>query len=134
MNSEDRLYRDLQIHLDKETIGFPETPSGSDLAVLKQLFTPAQAEIAMLLTYKLQSLEQVQASAKEIGKSAEETERLLDATAARGVIGFRKKNGVKHYRAIPFLVGMRNCPTPCAFPDRRGIATPSSRWIRSLKS
>jgi electron transport complex protein RnfB len=106
MNAEERLYRGLQIHLDKETIGFPETPSGSDISVLKQLFTPEQAEITMLLTYKLQSLEQIQEQAGKIGKSPEETERLLDATAARGVIGSRKKNGVKHYRTIPFLVGM----------------------------
>jgi len=106
MNSEEKIYRDLQIHLDKETIGFPQTPSGSDISVLKQLFTPAQAEIAMLLTYKFQSLEQIQARAEKIGKSAEETARLLDATAARGIIGIRRKDGVKHYRTVPFLVGM----------------------------
>jgi electron transport complex protein RnfB len=106
MKSEDKLYRDLQIHLDKETIGFPETPSGSDIRVLRELFTPEQAEITMLLTYKLQSLPQIQTRATKIGKSAEETERLLDATASRGVIGFRNKDGVKHYRTIPFLVGM----------------------------
>jgi Na+-translocating ferredoxin:NAD+ oxidoreductase subunit B len=56
MKSEEMMYRELQIHLNKETLGFPETPSGSDIRVLKQLFTPEQAEITMLLTYKLQSL------------------------------------------------------------------------------
>jgi hypothetical protein len=96
----------LQRHLDKQTIGFPETESGSDIALLKQLFAPEQAEISMMLTYKSESLEQIQERAKRIGKSAEETECLLDATAAKGVIGFRVKNGVKHYRTIPLLVGM----------------------------
>ncbi|MBP1624872.1 MAG: 4Fe-4S ferredoxin iron-sulfur binding domain protein, partial [Acidobacteria bacterium] len=72
----------------------------------KQLFTPEQAEIAKLLTYRLQSLQQIQERARTIGKSAEETERVLDSIAARGVIGSRKRNGVKHYRTIPFLVGM----------------------------
>jgi electron transport complex protein RnfB len=106
MDSEDKLYRDLQKHLDKQTIGFPETKSGSDLALLKQLFTPAQAEITMMLTYKSESLEQIQKRAKKIGKSIEETERLLDETAARAVIGFKLKDGKKQYRTIPYVVGM----------------------------
>jgi Na+-translocating ferredoxin:NAD+ oxidoreductase subunit B len=58
MKSEEMMYRELQIHLNKETLGFPETSSGSEIRVLKQLFTPEQAEITMLLTYKLQSLPQ----------------------------------------------------------------------------
>jgi ferredoxin len=119
MSGEDKIYRDLQIHLDKETIGFPKTPSGSDINVLKQLFTPAQAEVTMLLTYKLQSLEQIQARAANMGKSVEETEQLLDATAARGVIGSRKKNGVKHYRTLPFLVGMLEGAVITAPPESK---------------
>jgi Na+-translocating ferredoxin:NAD+ oxidoreductase subunit B len=119
MNSEDKVYRDLQIHLDKETLGFPETPSGSDISVLKQLFTPEQAEIVMLLTYKLQPLPQIQERAAEIGKSAEETERLLDSTAARGVIGFRIREGVKHYRTIPFLVGMMEGAAITTPPEKK---------------
>jgi Na+-translocating ferredoxin:NAD+ oxidoreductase subunit B len=106
MNSEDRLYRDLQMHLDKQTIGFPETPSGSDIALLKQLFTPAQAEVTLFLTYRFEPLEQIQARAAKEGKSAVETEKLLDETARRAVIGFRKKEGIKQYCTIPYLVGM----------------------------
>jgi len=106
MGGEDKIYRDLQIHLDNETIGFPKTPSGSDIELLKQLFTPEQAKVTMLLTYKLQPLDQIQARAEEIGKSAEEIELLLDSTSAKAVIGFRIKDGVKHYRTLPLLVGM----------------------------
>ena len=106
MNSEDKLYRDLQVHLDKQTIGFPETKSGSDIALLKQLFSPEQAEITMMLSYRAESLERIQERAKQLGKSAEEAERLLDAAAARGVIGFRYRDGVKHYKTIPLIVGM----------------------------
>jgi electron transport complex protein RnfB len=106
MDNEEKISRDLQIHLDIQTIGFPKTPTGSDIDLLKQLFTPAQAEVMMLLTYKHESLGQIQERAKALGKSAEETEQLLDETARRAVIGFRKKDGVKQYRAIPYLVGM----------------------------
>ena len=67
MNEEDKLYRDLQLHLDKQTIGFPATNSGSDIRLLKQLFKPDQAEMAMMLTYRYQSLEQIQERAKKGG-------------------------------------------------------------------
>ncbi len=119
MNSEDKLYRNLQIHLDKETIGFPETPSGSDIRMLKELFTPAQAEIVMMLTYKLQPLDEIQAHATKIGKSAEETERLLDETAARGVIGIRRRDGVKYYRTLPLIVGMLEGAVMTTPPEKK---------------
>jgi Na+-translocating ferredoxin:NAD+ oxidoreductase subunit B len=78
MSNEDKLYQDLQIHLDKQTIGFPATESGSDINLLKQLFTPVQAEVAMMLTYRYESLEQIQNRAKQAGKSIKEIESLLD--------------------------------------------------------
>lgn len=131
MDSEDKLFRNLQIHLDKQTIGFPETQSGSDIALLKQLFTPEQAEITMMLTYKSEALEQIQERAKRIGKSAEETERVLDATAARGVIGHRIKNGVKHYRTIPLLVGMLEGAVITAPPDSKpALAAASGQFFQ----
>ena len=103
---EDKLYRDLQRHLDEQTIGFPATKSGSDLRLLKQLFKPEQAEMAMMLTYRYRSLEQIQERAKKGGKSIKEIERILDETAARGVIGHRKKDGKKQYRNIPYMIGI----------------------------
>ncbi len=117
MNNEDKLYRDLQIHLDKQTIGFPETKSGSDIALLKGLFTPDQARITMMLTYKNESLEQIQERAQKIGKSAAETERLLDETAVRGLIGFRKKDGRKQYRTVPYVIGMLEAAAHGATPE-----------------
>jgi Na+-translocating ferredoxin:NAD+ oxidoreductase subunit B len=116
MDEKDTVYRSLQLHLDKETIGFPATKSGSDIRVLMTLFTPEQAEMAMMLTYTYESLEQICERARKCGKSVEETERILDSTAATGVIGHRKRNGTKQYRNIPYLIGMLEAaasnPTP----------------------
>jgi hypothetical protein len=116
MNTEDKLYRDLQIHLDKETIGFSSTESGSLIRLLKQLFLPKQAQIATLLTYKYETLEQIQERGRKMGKSIENIDRVLDQTAKRGVIGFRERSGVKQYRNIPLIVGMAEAgmqnPTP----------------------
>ena len=116
MNTDEKLYRDLQIHLDEQTIGFPATESGSDIRLLKQLFHPEEAETATLLTYKYEALEQIHQRGEKIGKSIEEIELVLDKIAKRGVIGYRKKNGVKQYRNIPYIVGMLEAglhkPTP----------------------
>ena len=106
MDTEDKLYRDLQIHLDKQTLGFPKTESGSDIRLLKQLFKPKQAEMAMLLTYKYEPLEQIHKRGLKRGKSIEEIDSVLDQTAKRGVIGYREKDGVKQFRNIPLIVGM----------------------------
>jgi Na+-translocating ferredoxin:NAD+ oxidoreductase subunit B len=106
MGKNGTLYRNLQIHLDRQTIGFPETKSGSDIDLLKQLFTPKQAEVVMLLSYRFESLDQVQERGKEIGRSITDLERLLDETAAKGVIGRREINGAKQYKTIPYVVGM----------------------------
>jgi Na+-translocating ferredoxin:NAD+ oxidoreductase subunit B len=106
MDSDDKIYRNLQVHLDKQTIGFPETKSGSDIDLLKQLFTPEQAEVVMLLAYRFESLVQIMERAEKTGRSIADTERLLDETAARGVIGRREKDGTKEYKTIPYVVGM----------------------------
>jgi len=35
MSDTDKIYRNLQIHLDKETFGFPAAKNGSDIKLLK---------------------------------------------------------------------------------------------------
>ena len=116
MPGTEKLYRDLQEHLDNQTIGFPKTESGSDIRLLKELFSPEQAEIAMMLTYKYEPLDKIYERAKNHGKSLEETDRLLQETRKRGVIGYRKKDGVEQFRNIPYVVGMiegaSSNPTP----------------------
>ena len=46
------IYRELQQHLDKLPIGFPATESGVELRLLKHLFTPKQAELALNLEFQ----------------------------------------------------------------------------------
>jgi len=106
MREPDEVYRALQEHLDRETVGFPAAKSGADVRVLKALFTPEQAEMAQMLTYRYESLDQIYERAKGSGRSIDETERILDETAARGLIGRRKRNGTKQYRNISYVYGM----------------------------
>jgi Na+-translocating ferredoxin:NAD+ oxidoreductase subunit B len=117
MYSVDKLYRDLQVHLDKQTIGFPATSSGSDIVLLKQMFTPAQAEVVMMLTYRFEPLVQIQERAKAAGKSVDQAEHFLDETAAKGLIGFRKRDGKKLYATLPYIVGMLEAAAFNATPE-----------------
>ena len=48
-NKEDNIYRDLQKHMDKLSVGFPVTESGIEIRVLKHLFTPNEAEKSGLI-------------------------------------------------------------------------------------
>jgi electron transport complex protein RnfB len=43
----DTLYRKLQQHLDRMPVGFPATESGVEIRILRQLFTPEEASLAL---------------------------------------------------------------------------------------
>lgn len=116
MSREDKVYRDLQIHLDEQTVGFPATESGSDIRLLKSLFSPEQAEMVTMLTYRYESLDEIGDRSERTGKSIEEVERVLDEAARRGMIGVKEQDGEKRYRNIPLIVGFGEAgshnPTP----------------------
>jgi len=106
MENQDQLYRKLQQHIDKETVGFPATESGCEITILKHLFSPEQAKAVMYLTYKMEPIEKIVERVEPGGYSAEELERILDECVKYGVITHRKKNGVKVYGTLHYLIGM----------------------------
>jgi electron transport complex protein RnfB len=50
MSSSDLIYRQLQQHLDDSPEGFPAARSGADIRILKRLFSPEEAQVAVLLS------------------------------------------------------------------------------------
>jgi len=106
MENIDPIYRKLQQHIDKETVGFPATESGSELRILKHLFTPEQAKAVLYLTYKLESVEQIFKRVKDGELSIEELGSHLKECAKYGVISHSIKNGVSHYGTLHYLIGM----------------------------
>ena len=46
----EHVYRQLQQHLDRMPVGFPATESGVEIRILKHLFTPVEAGIALELS------------------------------------------------------------------------------------
>ena len=84
MNIEIDPYRKLQKHLDTMPVGYPSTKSGVEISLLKRIFTPEQAAVAIHLHYKHKSLDQIFQTAKEIVSSKEELKNILDETVSNG--------------------------------------------------
>jgi NAD-dependent dihydropyrimidine dehydrogenase PreA subunit len=106
MIKEDQVYRDLQAHLDKLPIGFPATRSGVEIRILKHLFTPEEAEIALQLSMIPEAVEDIYERVKKSGMSIEQLQNNLDRMVNKGSIGGGKKGDKKVYGNLQLAVGM----------------------------
>jgi len=106
MDIKEKIYRDLQMHLDKQPVGYPATKSGAEIRILKRLFTPEEARLAMYLSYKPETAIQVYELAKGMEMSLRDIENMLDIMMRKGAIGHVEKEGTDYFHTIPFIVGM----------------------------
>jgi ferredoxin len=106
MQGEEQVYRNLQKHLDKQAVGYPATESGVELRILERFFNPDEARLATHLSYKPRSLDHIYETAKEMGMSLNDIEKMLDVMMKNGVIGRAEREGVRYFYNTPFVVGM----------------------------
>ncbi len=106
MEKHEHVYIQLQRHLNRQAVGFPATRSGSEIRILKHIFTPIEAEIATCLTYKLEPLETVFERAGHLVESLEKLVELLDRIEKKGGIELKIKRGKRRYCNAPLVVGM----------------------------
>lgn len=100
----DETYRRLAEHLDRLPDGFPPSETGAELALLKRLFAPQEAELALHLTL---DQEEAQAIAKRADLPVGETEQRLEAMSSKGLIfSVQPEDGPARYQAAPFVVGI----------------------------
>ena len=104
MAAED-LYRKLQQHLDRMPVGFPATESGVEIRILKHLFTPRQAVVALALSAIPEPAGAVHRRLKP-AMSLDECTEALNEMAAQGLLQRVPIGGVPHYGKLPFAVGM----------------------------
>jgi Pyruvate/2-oxoacid:ferredoxin oxidoreductase delta subunit/predicted transcriptional regulator len=107
MPSEGDVYRRLQKHLDELPVAFPATASGVELRILKRLFTPEEAAVALALSALPETVEKIQHRLP--GRTAEDVERMLDRMVEKGAIfGGRMmaREGRKRYSRAPLVIGM----------------------------
>ena len=77
MESTDKVYTDLQKHLDNQAVGFPATESGVEIGLLKEFFSPEEASLALHLNYKPQSTKEIYESAKDSDVTFNQVENML---------------------------------------------------------
>ena len=108
---ESDIYRQLQQHLDKSTpVGLPATESGVELRCLKQVFTPEDAELTLMLGPLPETVEEIYPRVKETGMSIEELEEKLDLLVMKGLILGGKltvgEKGEKRYSVMGWAIGI----------------------------
>ncbi len=97
------IYRNLQERLDTYSVGFPTTDSGVEIKILKELFSPEDAEMFLGMTQKLEKAETI---AQRIGKTVQSTTGQLEAMTDKGLLFRLKKGRLSRYGAIPFVHGL----------------------------
>lgn len=96
-------YKQLAEKLDGLPNGFPSTKSGVELKILRKIFTPEEAEMAL----KIRPVpETAEAIAGRLGKPLEEMQKILDHMVRRGQIGSAKMKSGQVYMLVPFVVGI----------------------------
>lgn len=110
MDTEDDLYRQLQRHLDRMPVGYPAAESGADIRVLKHLFSPEEAKVALHLSAVPEPLGRIYRRVRKTGMSIEGLEQTLDRMVQNGtIIGGRLvagKGGEKRYGKAQLAIGM----------------------------
>ena len=97
------VYKKLAKHLDNLPTGYPSTESGVELRILKRLFTPEEAEIAITLTMMPEPAAGI---AERTSRDAAALVETLAEMSRKGLI-FRMSKGDKTlYSAAQFVIGI----------------------------
>lgn len=90
---DEKLYRDFRKHLDRQSMGFPAIRSGAKMRLLKRIFTPEEVRIAMHLSYKPKSFDEIRAGIRDDPSSRRDLEHALDTMIEKGGIGHQERQG-----------------------------------------
>ena len=128
MSSLPPIYRQLQKHLNRQPVGFPRVRSGADVQLLKRLFTPDEARLALGLTHKPATLADVMKGLPG-AVDPEQAESLLEGMFQKGVIACKTSDEEPVWYLIPLVVGM--------FESQLGnltrrFAVTAARYMRTL--
>lgn len=103
MEDTQKVYESLAAHLDRLPSGFPRTPTGVELRILRRLFTPEEAALAQCLAMKPEPAATIAARASE---SVEELAPRLEAMSRKGLIFRIRKGPETRYMAAQFVIGI----------------------------
>ena len=110
VDNEDLIYSQLRKEIDEHMpVNFPSTESGTEIRILKQLFTPEEAKIALNLSALPESVKKIhkRVTNSGINISMEELEETLERMVQKGAImGGKIFPKPKHYSLAQFAVGI----------------------------
>ena len=103
MRSDEEVYTRLREFLDGLPAGFPATDSGVEMRIVRKLFSPEEAEMAMQLTLVPETPSVI---AERSGLEESEATERLESMARKGLI-FRTRSGDEvRYQASQFIIGI----------------------------
>lgn len=98
------VYKKLALHLDNLPPGYPATESGVELRILKRLFSPEEAELALHLNLLA---EEAQVIAHRANLPVEITEKRLEEMVDKGLIYcVRRRDKPTLYQIVYFAIGI----------------------------
>ena len=109
-------YKKLQKHLDQQPVGFPATVTGIELKLLQEMFTPEEANLALCMNYKMESIDTILQKAVECGYDQDNFYRLIDNMEKKGCIFVTYSSDQKMISLHPFVVGMFEMQIPRLTP------------------
>lgn len=115
------IYERLRNILDSHPSTAPKTKSIDE--ILRILFTPVEAAVAVNMSYKAKSVANI-AKAAEISES--EAKQHLESMANKGIIYSKNKEGEKLYSLLPLIPGVFE------FPFMKGGGTPMHQQLGRL--
>lgn len=105
MEQRDPVYRELQRHLDRMPVPFPETSSGIELSILSRLFTKQEAEVALALSAIPEPVGAIFRRLRERMSQAE-LELMLERMAEKGLVQSASTKKGPAYGNLPLVLGM----------------------------
>ena len=97
------VYSQLARHLDNLPAGFPATESGVELRILRRLFTPEEAAVALALRMMPEPTAKI---AKRLQTKAQDLEPMLEKMSRKGLIFRSRKGDLTLFMAKQFVVGI----------------------------
>jgi Na+-translocating ferredoxin:NAD+ oxidoreductase subunit B len=96
-------YKQLAAKLNKTPNGFPPTKSGVELKILKKIFSPEDARMALKLRMRPETANDI---AKRLREPEDRIRENLDRMVEKGQIACFKINGTQAYIFMPFVIGI----------------------------
>lgn len=97
------IYKQLAVHLDNTPSGYPETQSGVELRILKQLFTKEEAQLALSLMLMPETADVI---AERAGKDVETIKSMLIEMGVKGTAIHVSRDGIDTFMLLHFVVGI----------------------------